>query len=312
MVLGLDAGGTHVTALLADAAGQTLGQGRGGPANPRAVPWPAVEAALREAAEAAFAQAGWPWQPPRVAVVGMAGATTPALQASFGERLQAAGLAERVRVVEDARIAVAGATESGEGVILISGTGVNAFGVYQGRTARASGWGYLVGDEGSGFDIGRRALQAVLWAYDGRGPATQLTPALLAAWDAPTPEQLLDHIYIIPVPRDRIAALAQLVAQVARDGDAVAGAIYAEGGRQLGLAAAAVVRRLGLDGATATIALVGGVFQAGALITEPIRQTLHSQLGFTPALVTPLHPPAYGAVRLALAELLSGEGPLRM
>ncbi|MCW5850941.1 MAG: hypothetical protein KIT87_12775 [Anaerolineae bacterium] len=312
MVLGLDAGGTHVTALLADGESRVLGQGRGGPANPRAVPWPAVEAALRSAAEAAFAQAGLPWRVPRVAVVGMAGATTPALQADFAQRLQIAGLAERVRVVEDARIAVAGATESGEGVILISGTGVNAFGVYQGRTARASGWGYLVGDEGSGFDIGRRAIQAVLWAYDGRGPATQLTSALLAAWDVPTPEQLLDHIYIIPIPRDRIAALARIVADVARKGDAVAQAIYTQAGHQLGLAAAAVVRRLGLDQATATIALVGGVFQAGELITEPIRQTLLDQLGFAPPLVTPLHPPAYGAVRLALTELPSGEGQLMM
>lgn len=306
LVMGFDAGGSGVTALLADGVGATLGQGRGGPANPRAVPWPAVESALFQAGQAAFASAGLPGQVVDVAVVGMAGATTTTLQGQYAEQLAAAGLARRVRVVEDARIALAGATESGEGVILISGTGVNAFGAVGGRTARASGWGYLVGDEGSGFDIGRRALQAVLWAYDGRGPATALTDALLEAWGVAQPEDLLDQVYVIPIPRDKIAALAPAVAQTARAGDAVAREVYAEAGRQLALAVAAVVRRLQVDPAETTVALVGGVFQAEGLVLDPLRETLAAELGAAPALTRPLYPPAYGAVRLALAGL---DGP---
>ncbi len=302
-VMGFDAGGTRVTGVLADAAGQALGEGAGGPANPRAVPWADVQAALLTAARAAHAQAGRPWTPPSVAIVGMAGATTPTLQAEYAARLEAAGLGRRVRVVEDARIALAGATESGEGVILIAGTGVNAFGAAGGRTARASGWGYLVGDEGSGFDIGCRALQAVLWAYDGRGPDTALTPALLAAWDCDSPELLLDQVYLTPIPRDKIAALSRVVAEVAQRGDPVARAVYAEAGHQLALAAVAVVQRLALDPAQVTIALVGGVFKAGDLVLTSLRATLHDRLGATPALVTPLYSPAYGAVRLALADL---------
>ena len=207
-----------------------------------------------------------------------------------------------MRVVEDARIALAGATESGEGVILIAGTGVNAFGAAGGRAARASGWGYLVGDEGSGFDIGRRALQAVLWAYDGRGPQTALSHACLDAWNASSPEQLLDQIYTLPPPRDKIAALSRVVASVAAEGDAVAQGIYAEAGRQLGLAAAAVVRRLSLAPDQATIALVGGVFQAGELVLAALRETLQAELGGVPTLGAPLYTPAYGAVRLALRE----------
>ncbi|MCW5881604.1 MAG: hypothetical protein KIS91_11775 [Anaerolineae bacterium] len=302
-VMGFDAGGTRVTGLLADAAGQVLGEGMGGPANPRAVAWDDAQAALLTAAHAAQAQSGRPWALPSAAVVGMAGATTPTLQADYAARLEAAGLAQRVRVVEDARIALAGATESGEGVILISGTGVNAFGAAGGRTARASGWGYLVGDEGSGFDIGCRALQAVMWAYDGRGPGTSLTPALLAAWNCASPELLLDQVYLTPIPRDKIAALSRVVAEVAQRGDPVARAVYAEAGHQLALAAAAVVQRLGLDPAQATIALVGGVFKAGDLVLTSLRATLHDRLGATPALVTPLYSPAYGAVRLALVDL---------
>lgn len=302
-VMGFDAGGTRVTGLLADTAGQVLGEGLGGPANPRAVAWADAQTALLTAGCAAHAQAGRPWTPPDAAVVGMAGATTATLQAEYAARLVEGGLARRVRVVEDARIALAGATESGEGVILISGTGVNAFGAAGGRIARASGWGYLVGDEGSGFDIGCRALQAVLWAYDGRGPDTALTAALLAAWDCASPELLLDQVYLTPIPRDRIAALSRVVAEVAQRGDPVARAIYAEAGHQLALAAAAVVQRLGVDPAQATIALVGGVFQAGELVLTSLRATLADRLGATPALVTPLYSPAYGAVRLALADL---------
>lgn len=302
-VMGFDAGGTRVTALLADADGHVLGEGAGGPANPRAVPWPDVATALMTAAAVAHERAGLAWQTPDAAVVGMAGATTPALQQEYAARLVAAGLAHDVRVVEDARIALAGATDSGEGVILISGTGVNAFGALGGRTARASGWGYLVGDEGSGFDIGCRALRAALWAYDGRGPDTALTPALLAAWNVHSPEQLLDHVYLTPIPRDKIAALAHIVAEVAHQGDPVARAIYAEAGHQLALAAVAVIQRLGVAPADATIALVGGVFKAGELVLVSLRATLADRLGGAPTLVTPRHPPAYGGVRLALADL---------
>ncbi len=302
IVLGLDAGGTRVTALAVDGGGRVLGEGQGGPANPRAVPWETAVASLRAAANQALGAAGLGGAVD-AAVVGMAGATTPEIQAAYATRLRAAGLARRVRVVEDARIAVAGATETGEGVILISGTGVNAFGVLGGRTARASGWGYLVGDEGSGFDIGRRAISAVLWAYDGRGPATALTDAMLQAWNVSAPEALLDRVYEIPPPRDAIAALSQLVADVARAGDSVAQAIYEKAGYHLALAAAAVIRRLDMQPAQATIATVGGVFRAGELIRAPIRATLLEQFGDTPALIDPLHPPAYGAVRLALADL---------
>ncbi|MFN8499899.1 MAG: BadF/BadG/BcrA/BcrD ATPase family protein [Anaerolineae bacterium] len=300
-LLGLDAGGTRVTALAADDSGRVLGEGYGGPANPRAVPWETAVASLRVAAAQAL-DAARVVGGADVAVVGMAGATTPDIQAAYAARLVEAGLARRVRVVEDARIALAGATLTGEGVILISGTGVNAFGALGGRTARASGWGYLVGDEGSGFDIGRRAIQAVLWAYDGRGPATALTDALLQTWHAATPEALLDRVYEIPPPRDAIAALSQVVADVARGGDGVAQGIYQRAGYHLGLAAAAVVRRLGMAPSQATIATVGGVFRAGDLIRAPIRETLYALLGATPSLIDPLHPPAYGAVRLALAD----------
>ncbi|MFN8471620.1 MAG: BadF/BadG/BcrA/BcrD ATPase family protein [Anaerolineae bacterium] len=302
IVLGLDAGGTRVTAMAADGDGRVLGEGYGGPANPRAVPWETAVASLLTAADQALDRASLSGVVD-MAVVGMAGATTPEIQAAYAGRLETAGLALRVRVVEDARIALAGATQSGEGVILISGTGVNAFGALDGRTARASGWGYLVGDEGSGFDIGRRAISAVLWAYDGRGPATTLSQALLAAWSVDAPEALLDRVYEIPPPRDAIAALSQVVADVARDGDAVAQDIYRRAGYHLGLAAAAVVRRLGMAPAQTTIATVGGVFRAGELIRAPIRDTLHEQLGAAPTLSEPLHPPAFGAVRLALADL---------
>ena len=60
-----------------------------------------------------------------------------------------------------------------------------------------------------------------MWAYDGRGPGTSLTPALLAAWNCASPELLLDQVYLTPIPRDRIAALARIVAEVAQRGDPV-------------------------------------------------------------------------------------------
>src|SRR5207302_4816203 len=85
-------------------------------------------------------------------------------------------------VTNDAVIALAGATASGQGIIAIAGTGSIAFGRNaSGRTARAGGWGYIFGDEGSGFDIVRQALRAALRMEEGWGPATRLREVLLGA-----------------------------------------------------------------------------------------------------------------------------------
>jgi N-acetylglucosamine kinase-like BadF-type ATPase len=99
-------------------------------------------------------------------------------------------------VVNDALIAlVAGAGEN-PGVVLVAGTGSIAYGRdARGRAARAGGWGYLLGDEGSGFWIGRRALLSVVRHADGRGPFTMLTELVLRHMGITRPAELIHETY---------------------------------------------------------------------------------------------------------------------
>src|SRR5207244_2124432 len=104
--------------------------------------------------------------------------------------------AERVQVVNDAEIVLAAGTEENWGVACIGGTGSFAWGRNRsGETARAGGWGYILGDEGSGFDLARQALRAATQFADGRGEPTRLLQDILKFWNLEAPHELVAQVY---------------------------------------------------------------------------------------------------------------------
>jgi N-acetylmuramic acid 6-phosphate etherase len=187
LFLGIDGGGTHTVALLAvrkpgagPAGWALLGRGTTGPSNRQAVGTEQALEALDEAVSAAFLAAGVPRGPVAGACLGLAGADRPDDQAVLHEWADRVRLAGRVEVTSDAAILLAAGTPDGSGLVLIAGTGSIAFGrTADGRRARAGGWGYLLGDEGSAYALVMSGLQAVARAADGRGPATALTERFL-------------------------------------------------------------------------------------------------------------------------------------
>ena len=149
--------------------------------------------------------------------------------------------AEKYAITNDALIALVGATGGEPGVVTIAGTGSIAFGRNaEGRTARAGGWGYLLGDEGGGFDLVRRALRAVLRQEEGWGPATVLREALLEAAEARDAHDLMHRVYTEEYPRARVAGFARLVDDVANAGDLVAREIMGGAAQALATFALAV------------------------------------------------------------------------
>ena len=166
--------------------------------------------------------------------------------------------------------------------------------------ARAGGWGYLLGDEGSGYAIGLAALRAVMRAYDGRGPQTTLTGSVLAEYRLSAASALVPRIYEHATTPAEIAALAALVDTAAAAGDRVACDILHDAGRELALAAEAVIRRLELTGA-APCALAGGVIVKGRALRAAFTEAVNG-LGFELAPLTLVPEPAQGAVRLALKK----------
>jgi N-acetylglucosamine kinase-like BadF-type ATPase len=158
------------------------------------------------------------------------------------------GYKAKVLVVNDALVALEAGAPSAPGVVLIAGTGSIAYGRNEhNQSARAGGWGYMLGDEGSGYWIGRAALRACLREADRRGPATQLTGLLLHYYGVARAQDLIAQVYHGNLRPAAIAALAQCVQGAFSDGDGVAIGILRSAADQLESAALSVARRLELN-----------------------------------------------------------------
>ncbi|MFG6119252.1 MULTISPECIES: N-acetylglucosamine kinase [Thalassobacillus] len=204
-----------------------------------------------------------------------------------------------VSVENDAIAALAGTTFTKEGSVLIAGTGSILYTFQPGeKPVRTGGWGYLFGDEGSGFDIGRHGLQAVMQAYDGRKKQTKLTGRFLERFGLDEPEQLITFIYEHDYPRLAIASLANEVIKAASEGDPVSDEIVHNAATALlQLIAAQMEKREKVS----PIVLAGGVFQSdyftGRFI-ERSRARFQNGMEFLPAAM----PPAVGAYGCALLD----------
>jgi N-acetylglucosamine kinase-like BadF-type ATPase len=297
-VLGIDAGGTKTRALLADETGKVVAEASAGGANLRTHGELGVEKVLHGVAEEVASAAG---ARPDAVAVGVAGAGRPDDVAVLSEILRRIGFRERVVVTNDAHIAFVAGSPRRVGLALVCGTGSIAWGRNAaGEIARAGGWGWHVGDEGSGFWIGERAIRQVLRARDGRGPATSLEKPLLVHFSIARPEEIVRAIHDGDYPRYHVALFAVAVEEAARGGDAVAAGILADAAEELVLAARSVIGRLELAGCAYDVILSGGTFRALATLERAVSE----KLAAPGASVRPLkEEAATGAVKLALEEL---------
>ena len=297
-VLGIDAGGTKTVCLLADESGEVLAKSQGGGANLQASGELGVEKVLHQVMEETI---GTRDPRPDAICLGIAGVDRPADARAVEGIMRRIGFKTRVVVVNDALVAlVAGAGER-PGVVVVSGTGSIAYGVDVSRRAcRAGGWGYLLGDEGGGFWIGRAALSAVVREFDGRGPATRLTELVLDEMRLATPSELIHAIYDRGLQRPLVAGLAGLVQRATTAGDAVAANILARAAQELVAAAASVVSRLGMRGDVFPTILSGGTFRAIPSLAADVSARMAEVAPRSEVLTLGVEP-ALGAVTLALA-----------
>ena len=204
-------------------------------------------------------------------------------------------------VVNDWRTALAGAFTDGPGVTLIAGTGCVAAAQSEGgkKVARVGGWGHIVDDRGSAYDIGREALYAAMRAYDGRGPETELLDFLMRRLKVDEPQGIIARVYAGHMSVTQLASLSALVAEAASLGDKVALKILEEKGRILGELVVSAASQLGMLGTRFGVSLNGGVFRAGSPVLTPLEKTIHASAPRA-ILVEPKLPPACGAVVLLL------------
>ena len=164
------------------------------------------------------------------------------------------------------------------GVAVIAGTGAIALGMNaRGERARASGWGWLIGDEGSAGWIALKALNAASRAYDGRGPWTSLVNRLKDYFNVKDLLSVLDVMYAEPPEIDKLAKLATLVSEEAERGDEVSISILKEAGRELALSAITVAKRLGMINENIVVGGVGSVFNS-RIVYEEFKNTVANTL----------------------------------
>lgn len=228
----------------------------------------------------------------------MAGSGREKLRGQIVQWAGAIGLAEEFILVPDVALLVAGASSDGTGIALVAGTGSIAWGIdCQGRVARAGGWGYFLGDEGSGYWVGRQALGAVVRAADGRDQATALTEAVLAKLGLSCPEDLRDWVPELVAKPSLVAQLAPLVFRCADAGDVISERILQTAIEALAELTITVARKLFGPTEVWRIALAGSVLQHEPAFRQRIIGRVAELLGspVEPVLVEPLQ----GAARLA-------------
>jgi len=309
-IVGVDGGGTTTEAVAVTADGRVLGRGEGGPSNYQVVGEEAAVAELVCAVRRALGDDGPGSRRVEGIFAGVAGVNHPRDAVRIERGLARAFPEAAIWVENDAVAALGGAVGTGAGIVIIAGTGSIATGRNAaGERCRAGGWGPLLGDEGSAYDISRRALVAVARAADGRGPETSLGGIMLCHLRLASPEDLYERMYIDAMPRHEIAALYPLVAQAASEGDAVAAALLDRAVEELAAAVIAVARRLDLLRETFPLAPAGGVFRrsegmAGRVARAVARRAPGARL------IRPRARPVFGAAALALKAL--GRDPERL
>jgi N-acetylglucosamine kinase-like BadF-type ATPase len=201
----------------------------------------------------------------------------------------------------------AGATQMQPGIVVIAGTGSTALGMNQhGQLRRTDGWDYILGDAGSGYDIGRTGIRYAMKSFDGRAAPTLLTEALKATYGVQGAVEMRRLVDSGPFGKMETALFAQAVASVADAGDAAARTILAQAGQDLGEQALAVAYALRMEDEELLIAGVGGVIQSDRWVLESFQRLIQQKVSH-PVFCPPLHPPDMGAAILALRRLESGD-----
>ncbi|NOU93916.1 N-acetylglucosamine kinase [Paenibacillus sp. LMG 31456] len=262
--LAVDGGGTKTVLLVGDDEGHLLSFSRGGSSNLKSRPWDEVKAELSGLIRHGLEQSGSSRDQVAGIVLGLGGSDRPEDRARIVEFLSAELPQQAViTVYNDAITALAAGTFGERGMVLISGTGsiCCAFDPVTEEYVRVGGWGYVFGDEGSGFDLGKKGLQAVMKAYDGRTAPTLLTDKILTRLSIASPDKLITTIYESDNMRAKVASLSPAVFEAAKEGDAAAEFIVSEAVRELAALVAATHNKLKLGSDRTPLILSGGVFQ---------------------------------------------------
>ena len=290
MLIAVDGGGTKTEAVLIDNHGTVCARQLGGASNPHSMAMDQINQTLQDLIMPLLAKAAESEEPLCAVFAGLAGAGRETARAPFVALFKSMlGSQVSLRIDSDALNCLSSGIGTGNGIVLIAGTGSSAFARQNGKMYQVGGWGHLLGDEGSGYAMGRQALNAVLRAYDGRGQKTELTSLIHDALHA--------NVYdVLPLlyqeGKQLIASMAPIVLSCYDD---TACHIIAEAAKALNAHIEAAALHLSDD--NIPVVLTGGLFKSKRFTDSLLSLLAHR---FTPIL--PTLPPLYGAAIEAAAD----------
>jgi N-acetylglucosamine kinase-like BadF-type ATPase len=301
-LIGMDGGGTKTDCLVTDIEGNIILNCTGGPVNIMIMEMSKVFETLFSLLNQCKEKSTTEFINFQSVVLGTAGAGRKSdaerLEKGFKEFLKLKGIHLNFFVESDARIALEGAFSGKDGCILISGTGSIMFGKdLNGRIHRVGGFGRMIGDEGSGYIIGRKGLNSVAKYFDGRGDHTILTKLLAEKFGIDSAEKLINGIYR---HNPDVASVAPLVIEAAERGDLVCSSIAEEECEELISHILAMGKKLNVQ--ELKLALIGGIIASNNFFSKLLRNKIES-LAYKVKLQEPEFPPAMGAVLIAKEKI---------
>jgi len=296
--LGFDGGGTKTDCILVDADANVLARATAGPSNPLRAGYAKAWFTLSDAGDVVLEHNHLKASDIRGICAGIGGAGRESVARRIATFLERAFPEAAVTVTTDLAITLHAAVGEGEGIILVVGTGSAAYGRdAKGHTARAGGRGPWFSDEGSAFDIGRRAMAAVVRAEENRGPQTSLSAQILKWLGCTEWTRVLD--WVVKNPDDVFPRVFPLVAELGDKGDPVACELLTSAAASLGDLAASVVEKLGMQGREISIAKAGGTIGRSKFFDAAIDARLH-QLAPHASVVALQMKPAEAAAKMAI------------
>lgn len=315
-LLAIEGGGTRSQAALMDASGRVLAKGHGGDVNTNFTPYAGAQEAVRLAVRGALESAGLPGEQVRMIALALVGPRF-GLE-TFGDICPQAAI--RYFGERDVVFARAGIFDKPHGVALVAATGATAFGLRSdGRSVSLGGWGSLLGDEGSAYDLGLMGLRAAVRAFEQReSEPTRLVEAVCAFFDLPLEtfhQGLIDlaygrHLQTEPLSRARIGGFAVEVTRLAAQGDRLAARLVGQAAHELAQLALHAAKRLFAVDEEFIIVAAGGMTAAGDLILGELRRRLGQEFPRAQLVVGSLDPAeALGRLALAQEGIASGREP---
>ncbi|MGP4105667.1 N-acetylglucosamine kinase [Virgibacillus sp. L01] len=295
-VAGIDGGGTKTKAVIADMDGIIIAETTAGPTNPNVMSRENLIRTLDMMFKDMKEQVPDAYDNISGLFAGISGVGNAAAKTDLeGILEQIVPKGVPVCVEADTVNALYSGTYGGPGIVQISGTGSITYGInHQLERDRVGGWGYLFGDEGSGYDIGRQGIMAALKASDGRGKNTNLLEMICTCFSVTHPYDLIQRIYASPTPKSEISPVSKLVFEAYKHNDLVAREIIANTISDLSLSIRTLYGKLFQPNEEVKVVLCGGVFSDEEVLPRLLENDLRDFKNVK--ITTPVMAPVGGSI----------------